>query len=151
MSISYKEYLEEYGILTYTNVGVSMLPLLRQGEDLMIVSRKWSRRCRVGDVVLYTRADNKYVLHRIIKVRANDYVIMGDNCVSKEYGIRDDDILGVMTGLVRGGRKHSTSERGYRVYTFIILHTIGMRVFIKRCKSMAVRCVKKVLGARRGL
>ena len=31
--ISYEEYLEKHGSLTYSNVGVSMLPLLRQGLD----------------------------------------------------------------------------------------------------------------------
>ncbi len=148
MSVSYKEYLEEHGTLTYTNVGVSMLPLLREGKDLLIVSRKEPGRCHVGDVVLYTRPYKRYVLHRVVEVRANDYVIMGDNCVTKEYGIRDDDIIGVMTGFVRGGRKHSTGESDYRVYTFIILHTIGIRVFLKRCKSTAARCVKKILGRR---
>ena len=148
MSITYKEYLEKHGTLIYTNVGVSMLPLLREGKDLLIVSRKGPGRCRAGDVVLYIRAGNRYVLHRVIEVHAHEYVIMGDNCVTKEYGIRDEDIIGVMTGFVRGGRKHSTDEFGYRVYTFFILHTIGIRVFLKRCKSIVVRCVKKVLGKR---
>ena len=31
--ISCEKYLERNGSLTYTNVGVSMLPLLRQGLD----------------------------------------------------------------------------------------------------------------------
>ena len=145
MSISYKEYLKEHGTLTYTNVGVSMLPLLRQSKDLLIVTRKEAGRCRVGDVVLYTRTDNKYVLHRVIEVCANDYIIMGDNCMTKEYGICDDDIIGVMTGFVRNSRQHSTSEVGYRIYTFIILHTISLRVFLKRFKNLAKRFVKKII------
>ena len=35
--VSYEEYLNKHGTLTNTNVGVSMLPLLRQGRDLFTV------------------------------------------------------------------------------------------------------------------
>lgn len=111
--VSFEEYLARNDSLTYSNVGVSMLPLLRQGKDLFIVRKKGTERCRKGDVVLYLRPPKSYVLHRIIEVRPNDYVILGDNCVTKEYGIRDEDILGVMTGFIRGGREHSVTELSY--------------------------------------
>lgn len=110
-----------------------MLPLLRQGKDLFIVQKKDAGRCRTGDVVLYRRPPDQFVLHRIVKVRPEDYVIMGDNCTAREYGIRDADIIGVMTGFVRDGRTHSTEEAGYRLYTFIWIHTISLRIFLTRC------------------
>ena len=52
---SYEEFLEANGELTYTNVGTSMMPLLRQGRDLFTVRKKTEERCRAGDVVLYRR------------------------------------------------------------------------------------------------
>ena len=67
--LRYEDYIEQNGSLTYTNVGVSMLPLLRQGKDMFIVSKRDGQRCKVGDVVLYKRPPDQYVLHRIIKVR----------------------------------------------------------------------------------
>ena len=142
---SYAEYLETHETLTYTNVGVSMLPLLRQGKDLFTVQKKSAERCKAGDVVLYRRPPNQYVLHRIIKVKPQDYIVLGDNCVTKEYGIRDEDILGVMTGYVRSGREHSVNEPGYRLYSFIWMHTIGLRVFLKRAKAGSARRVRQVL------
>ena len=36
-SITFEEYLGRYGTLTYKNVGVSMLPLIRQGRDAFIL------------------------------------------------------------------------------------------------------------------
>ena len=126
--VSFKEYLEANGSLTYTNVGVSMLPLLRQGKNLFTVEKKGAARCRAGDVVLYRRAPDTYVLHRVVEVRAEDYILLGDNCVARECGIRDADILGVMTGFVRGGKVHSVTERGYRLYTALLLHTIPLRI-----------------------
>ena len=133
--ISYEEYLERNGRLTYTNVGVSMFPLLRQGRDLFIVQKKGMQRCGVGDVVLYRRPPEHYVLHRIVEVRDADYVLLGDNCIGRESGVTDKDILAVMTGFVRDGREHSVSEPGYRLYTWLWLHTASPRILLKKCLS----------------
>ena len=130
-SVSFEDYLAENDSLTYTIVGVSMLPLLRQGKDLFTVRRKGPERCKVGDVVLFRRGD-QFVLHRVVQVREKDYVILGDNCVAREYGITDDDILGVMTGFVRGGKEVGVSDPGYRLYSSFWMRTEKPRVFFKR-------------------
>ncbi len=143
--ISYEDYLNKYGVLTYSIKGVSMLPLLREGKDLFTVTKKEDERCKVGDVVLYRRPPNDCVLHRIIKVREHDYVILGDNCVQKEYGITDEDIIGVMTGFVRDGKTHSVAELGYRLYTFLMLHTVAGRIFLKKRKGTMKYLVKRVI------
>ena len=141
--VSYEEYLDAHGSLTYSNVGRSMLPLLRQGRDLFTVARKGEARCRVGDVVLYRRPPSRYVLHRIVEVREADYVILGDNCVNREYGITDADILGVMTGFVRNGRAHGVGEPLYRLYTRVWLRTEGLRVAAKRWTYGVKRWLKR--------
>ena len=151
--ISFETYLAREGSLTYTNVGVSMLPLLRQGRDLFTVRKKGRARCKVGDVVLYKRPPDRYVLHRVVEVRPDDYVILGDNCISREYGIKDADILGVMTAFVRNGKQHSVREPGYRLYTFLWLHSANLRIFMKKCMLRlrrilrpAVRLVRRKWG-----
>lgn len=146
--ISFEEYLDQYGTLTYTNVGVSMLPLLRQGKDLFTVEKKGSERCSAGDVVLYRRPPKAYVLHRIIKVRPEDYVILGDNCISKEYGITDADIIGVMTGFARGGKEHQVTEAGYLIYSAIWMRTAGVRIFLKKGLYTAKRLIRRILPAK---
>lgn len=140
--MSYEEYLEEHGGLTYSVVGVSMLPLLRQKKDLFVAQKKDGRRCKVGDVVLFRRPPDKYVLHRVVAVLPNGYETMGDNCISRERGVREEDILGVMTGFVRGGKQHTVDEPGYRLYTFIWLHTSRVRIFFKRIELAVKRRIK---------
>ncbi|MCR4577399.1 MAG: S26 family signal peptidase [Clostridiales bacterium] len=140
--ISYEEYLDKHGTLTYRNVGESMLPLLRQGKDLFTVRKKGPERCKKGDVVLYRRPPDKYVLHRVIEVRSDDYVILGDNCIAKEQGIRDEVIIGVLSGFVRNGKEHSVTEFGYRVYSALWLHTIGFRVLLKRAAIRVKRLIR---------
>lgn len=147
--LTYEEYLDRYPCLIRTNVGISMLPLLRQGRDLFVVEKRGPARLQVGDVVLYRRPPDKYVLHRIVEVRDNGYVILGDNCINREYGITDDDILGVMIGFVRNGKQHTVAEKGYRFYTFLWLRTEGSRIFLKRAFSFVKGGVRKVLGIQR--
>ena len=143
INTTYEEYLEKHGEMTYSNVGVSMMPLLKQGRDLFTVKKKGKKRCKKYDVVLYRRPPNNYVLHRIIEVRKNDYVILGDNCINKEYGITDDDILGVMTRYVHKGKEHTVNETGYRLYSHIWCDLAVIRIFFMRVKLKLKRLIKK--------
>lgn len=115
---TYEEELERTGSFTFTNIGVSMLPLLKQGRDLFTISKKQGR-CKKYDVVLYKRPPASYVLHRVVEVREQDYVILGDNCYNKEYGITDAEIIGVMTAFVRKGKQYAVAHKGYRLYARI--------------------------------
>ena len=141
--ISLADYLAQNGSLTYANVGVSMLPLLRQGRDLFTVEKKGEARCRIGDVILYRRKSDPYVLHRVVEVRPDDYVVLGDNCLQREYGIRDEDIMGIMSSFVRSGRKHSVHELPYRLYSKIWVRGATLRIALTRAKNAAKRHIKK--------
>ena len=145
MTKTIAEFLEENGKLTYTNVGVSMMPLLRQGKDLFTIEKNSGQRYKKGDVVLFARGTSKYVLHRIIKVLPDEYVILGDNCVSCERGVKDSDIYGMMISFVRNGKEHSVTEKRYRAYTALVLFFNPARVFFKRLFLKAKRLIKKII------
>lgn len=115
---TYEQELEKNGSLIYTTVGSSMRPFLRSGEDLMVIEAKTDQRCRVRDVILYRRRSGKYVLHRIMAVREEDYVLCGDNCWDLEPGIRDDQVLGVLTAVIRDGKRLDVREKNYRAKVF---------------------------------
>ena len=145
-SMTYEQYLAEHGSLTYTFKGSSMNPMLREGRDIFAVKAKTAERCRKYDVVLYRRPPNQYVLHRIIKVRENDYVIIGDICVTKEYGIRDEDIIGVLTGFVRKGREYSVTDRRYLCYVHLWCDFLWIRIGLLRLRALAGRVKRKLKG-----
>lgn len=135
---TFEEEIRRKGKLYYTNVGDSMEPLIRQGRDILIISAV-DGRLKKYDVPLYKRDSGQYVLHRVLKVRTDDYVICGDNRWQKEYGITDRHIIGVLTGIVRNGREISVTDRKYRLYVHLWCDFFYVRAFILRVKHYIKR------------
>lgn len=141
-----RQVLDELGVYVSTPVGQSMRPMLR-GERDNILIEKYEGRLRRLDVCLYARADGKHVLHRVIRVRENDYVIRGDNCDYTERGITDADIIGRLTGFWRGDRFISCDKnRLYRLYSHIWprlypLHVLRIRLVRRLAKSRVLRAI----------
>ena len=143
---TYEGYLAAYGSLTYTNVGVSMLPLLRQGRDLFTVVPKGDRRCRVGEVVLFRRPPSQYVLHRVVEVLDGGYLIIGDNCLGREW-VPESEVIAVMTSFVRDGREYGVDCLVYRAYTWVWMRSERQRVTLRRVASRLRRLVAWPLQA----
>lgn len=133
--MTFEEILEKEGIFVYTNVGFSMMPLLRQRKDIIEIRRKETGRNKKYDVVLYKRGE-KYILHRILKVLPDGYLIAGDHCTVIERDIRDENILGVMTKVIRNGKAITPDNIWYRLYVHIWCDCYPVRMWIIRCKQM---------------
>ena len=140
--ISIEEALARDGVFISTTVGVSMYPLLRNRRDNVVVRPK-NGRLKKYDVPLYRRGD-EYVLHRIIEVKDDSYVIIGDNCILKEYGIKDSDIIGVAEGFYRRNRYVPVSSPVYRAYSRIWVKIYPIRMFYKKCKQKLYTALKRV-------
>ena len=126
---SFEEILNRDGKLFYTNVWDSMMPLIRQGRDLLVIE-KITGKPKKYDIPLYRRDNGQYVLHRILRVRKNDYVICGDNRWFKETGVTDRHIVGILTYLVRDGRKIPLNTWKYRLYAHLWCDFFPIRAFI---------------------
>jgi signal peptidase I len=131
---TFEEQLAKNGKLIYTNRGDSMMPLIKQDRDLLII-KPVHGRLKKYDVPLYKRDSGQYVLHRILKVRKNDYVICGDNRWVKEYGIRDRHIIGVLTAVVRNGKEISVNDWKYKVYVHLWCDFFPVREFVLKAKA----------------
>lgn len=111
---TYEQELDKKGFLIYTTQGRSMRPFLRSQEDLVRIEKCGSRPLRRYDAVLYRRKSGRYVLHRIVRVKPDSFVMCGDNCWKLEYGITEDQILGVLTSVIRKGEMIDVNSRSYR-------------------------------------
>ena len=95
------------------------------------------------DVPLYKRGSN-YILHRIIEVRPESYVICGDNCMQKEYGVTDDQVLGVLTGFYRGSKLINMNSFGYKLYVRVWCGLYPIRKIYGLMRGLAARLWHKI-------
>lgn len=137
-----EEALRDHGVFVTTTVGVSMEPLFKNRRDTVQIMPVTGRLSKY-DVPLYRRRD-EYVLHRIIKVLPDSYVICGDNCIGKEYGITDDDIVGVMVAFDRKGKHYTVGHFGYRLYARLRVAQYPFRLFWVTAKSRAAKIWHKM-------
>lgn len=126
---SFEQTLQTQGVLFYRIEGVSMQPMLRQKRDAVVI-RPTEGRLQKFDVALYCRANGKYVMHRVVRVLPEGYVIRGDNCYFDETDVTDSDVIGVLTAFVRKGREHQASERLYRLYARLWVGLYPVRRFL---------------------
>ena len=142
---TFEQVLQEHGQLVYTNVGDSMWPLLHEGRDLMIIDKKPEGRMKKYDAILYKRPCGKYIMHRILKVRQDDYVLCGDNRWLREFGVKDEWILGVLTAVVRKGKRVSVTSWKYRLYVHMWCDFYWIRAFILRGWGVLRKIVRKIV------
>ena len=158
---TYEEILGRGQTLVYTNVGRSMMPLLRQRRDILIIEPKPPGRLKKYDVPLYKRG-GKYILHRIVEVTDTGYVIIGDNNTFYEYDVTDDMILGVLTGFVRNdpagierflfwkkdrrmkGKRYSVEDGAYQAYVHLWCDHLPVRIGILRLRNRGRRALSRI-------
>lgn len=140
---TFEELLDNYGYIVYTNVGCSMLPLLRERRDVIEIHRKEPGRCKKYDVVLY-RVGDKYILHRILRVLPKGYIIAGDHNTFIERNITDEMILGVMTRVVRDGKTITPDNIWYKAYVHLWCDAYPVRMWLLKTKRFVYRCLRFV-------
>lgn len=112
--ISLEDIIKTKGSLVYHNKGTSMLPLIKEGRDLLVIESD-PHPVRKYDVVLSKRYSGRYLLHRVVKVRNNGtYIIAGDNSWKSDIATKDS-VIGIMTGLIRNGKPVNLSSLSHRL------------------------------------
>ena len=139
--MTFEKMLAEDGRLVYRTRGVSMEPMLRQNRDLVVIEVPASR-LKKYDVALYKRGTS-YVLHRVIGVKDDHYLIRGDNTYALET-VPDSAVLGVLTAFQRKGNKYSGTDRGYRCYVRFWNAIYPLRALRARCRRMAVGIARRL-------
>ncbi|MBO4622633.1 MAG: S24/S26 family peptidase [Bacilli bacterium] len=143
--ITYRDIIDKQGYYIATPIGTSMLPLLRERIDTVKIV-KLNRPLKRGDVILYERPNNAFLLHRIVRVKGKNestkYILCGDNQVDLEKYVYPNQIIGVMEGYYHGEEYISTSDRSYIRYVRRRLNSIWRRK-IKRFIAKAYHKIFK--------
>ena len=117
-SLTIPQVLHQEGRYVGTVSGRSMYPMLRHHRDTIVIEPPQGRLKR-HDVALYQVGD-RYILHRVIRVKSHGYDIRGDNCFGLEKDILDGQIIGVLTAFYRGEGQKPVNMRGmgYGLYVW---------------------------------
>ena len=97
------EKLDAGGTVTFNPRGTSMLPMLRDGDDTVVLSKP-KGRLHLFDLPLYRRKDGSYVLHRVVNFG-------GD----------------VVTAFYRKGKPYKVNSLKYRAYLEFMFYSKPIR------------------------
>lgn len=114
-----QEVLDSGGEFLLAPKGTSMLPLIVQGKDRVVLKKYTTVSPQKYDIAFYRRTDGAFVLHRIMK-RSKDgsFVMCGDNQLRLEYGILSDQILAYVSAIHKDARVIKVSSLRYRLYVY---------------------------------
>lgn len=108
----YREVLEEKGVLSFTPNGNSMWPFIKNHKQSVVIE-KISRPINRLDVLFYIRPDGTYVLHRVVEVCGDGYLMRGDSQVISEK-ISKESALGIMTSFYKRKKQISVQDKKYQ-------------------------------------
>lgn len=121
--------------------GTSMLPLLVEGRDAVILAKP-SGALAAGDIPLYRRSDGTYVLHRVVAVEGSAYVLCGDNQTAPEHGVTDADVCAVVTAIERDGKPVELTDPAYCRYCRKMLRDPTKRYFFRRLRGSIAKVLR---------
>ena len=138
-----KEKMASDGVFMDMTRGPSMEPMLSQHRDIVVIEPV-TRPLEKYDVPLYmVPTKDDLVLHRIIEVRENDYVIRGDNTYSFEY-IPKEHVIGVLKEFYRKGKYINCKDnKRYHFYVRFTVFTYPIRRVWKTGIKPILRKIKR--------
>lgn len=132
-----KQKIDEESEISFCAFGTSMLPFIHDGSDLVTLGPIRSP-LKKNDIVFYRRANGQFVLHRIVKVKdTNTLLLCGDNQFVIEKDIHPQQIIARLVRLERDGRAISLSSPQAILWS---CHLPIRRLALRIRSSLAIRC-----------
>ena len=125
-----KERLAAGQTVRFSPRGISMLPMLRQGIDSVVLSPV-PEKLKKYDLPLYQRKNGQYVLHRVVKA-ADTYTCIGDNQFDLETGLEHDQMIALVTSFYRDQTHWDTRNPLYQLYCRVRHYSRPVRRFWRR-------------------
>ena len=136
----YRQLLNDENITALPLVisGNSMSPFLVHGRDTVYLSRL-DRPAKRGDVLLYKRDSGAYILHRVYKADKDSYTMVGDAQTQLEQGIRQDQIIAIMTSALRKGKLQKKGSFWWEFFEKLWIRIIPLRPMLTKIYTYITR------------
>ena len=110
-----KDMVEQGMEVSMTVVGTSMEPFLVHNRD-KIYFRKPEGTIKKGDMVFYQRESGAYVMHRVMKVKKQQYYMAGDHQTFLEGPIEKKQIFAKVVSVEKDGVWITEEDKLWKFY-----------------------------------
>lgn len=130
--------------------GTSMLPLIVQSRDSVVIRRDTEIPARKHDIAFYRRNDGHFVLHRVMDIREGEYIMCGDNQTLLEAGIKKEQIIAYVSEIYRKKKIIKKTNRAYRAYVFLwtLMPLRRVVLFVRRILGKIRRFFRGIFAKR---
>ena len=109
--------------------GSSMAPFLASNRDFVFLETP-KRPLKKGDIVLFQRENEAYILHRIKKITPQGLYLVGDRQVSLEGPVPEHSIRCVVTSAKRNNKIVTPDSFVWKFYEKVWINLIFLRPLI---------------------
>ena len=107
----YAAQIEKQGEIAFVPRGNSMWPFIKNKGQTVVIARK-SERLNKYDVAFYSNDGVHAVLHRVIEVLPDGYVLCGDSQFAPEK-VTEEKVFGVMKCFYQGKKCIDANDQRY--------------------------------------
>ena len=139
-----RSILEEGKEVPLVVTGNSMMPFLIDRRDQVLIKRI-ERPLKKGDIAFFQRENGQYIMHRIHFMRKdgrtgeNQFYFIGDGQKNIEGPIKETQIFGVITGVLRKEKYLDEHTFTWRLFKNIWRYVIPFRPLIIKIYSLFKR------------
>lgn len=106
-----------------------MLPFLSADRDYVYLEKP-AKKLKKGDLVLFRRTNGDFVLHRIKRIKGDEFYLIGDRQYIVEGPVRCEQILAVAVGVKRKSKELTTKSPLWIFYSKIWINMVFLRPFL---------------------
>lgn len=139
---AYRELLPQVDSLPLNVTGHSMSPFLAENRDCVYLCNI-VHPLKIGDIVLYKRDNEQYILHRICKIEKDSFAMIGDAHDVIEHGIRKDQIIATVKMVRRKGKTLAPGNIVWDFFEKIWVRVIPIRRILMRLFSGIYRLFRR--------
>lgn len=98
--------------------GWSMLPLIWDDRDVIVLGPLAPDSIRVGRIVLAQLGTGRYVVHRITSIKGSRLTLRGDGNPYQEEYVHEDKVLAELVTVTRNGRDYTARDIQWKLTTW---------------------------------
>ena len=96
-------------------------------------------------MALYRRKSGQFVLHRVVGVKKDGYVMCGDNQYLREYPITHDAVIAVLKTVIRKNKKIEVNSFSYKIYSRFWVALQRINGLIHKIRPILGKIKRKIL------